>query len=850
MTLRTAVNLTIPCLLALCSRASASGPFIYGYVSSFGQQSAATSQANMDWLASYHVNDVQFYDWQWKQHVPLAGTVQAPAASWSDIAGRTNYRQTVQGLIAACHADGMKAMNYNLINGAWAGYGQDGSGVSYKWGLWHASNGTQQWSDPLPAGWSAPALYMFNPADPNWQNYIFSREADAINAYGFDGWQADQLGNPGQVYTFSGASVNVASTFAGFLNNAKTALNTSVIFNNVGGYGLQSVASQTNNDAIYVECWPQTGQVTYNDLKTVIDESLNWGNGKPVVLAAYMDSNLSSGTFGTAGVLLTDATIFANGGTHLELGDGGHMLSQPYFPNHNVTLSAGLANTLHSYYDFIVANQGWLYAGMANSANRTVLTGVPSAAVATAGDVWTLTRTSATNHRQMINLINLVGESTINWTDATGAAQAPTAQSNLPVKYYYGSGTISSVSFASPDISSPPVQSLAFQTGSDGNGNYVTFTVPALYYWDTIMLNTAAVSSGWASSAGGSWTRTAGNWTNGTPGLAGDTATFGSGPGLTGAGAITLDGNVYVGHLVFNNTNSYTIAQGSAGTLTIDNIDGSGNPDITVVAGNHTISAPVALANGVTVNTAAGASMNISGALAGTGGLTKTGAGLLELSGSGGYTGTTNITGGTLKFNIASGTPTIAAGVTATVASGATLELAGSVSALGTAVGNREHIVNNSLGDVGAAAGLVVSGTNQVVGSIDGSGTTQVNAGSDLTANHIIQSALVIGGAAGSPGLVTINASGASGNPLGVPSGFVVARSLTPSGPFGAGESSFASVSSVGDGVDVAAVSLGNSVGGDPSPVPEPSTLLLALLAVLGVVSAQFMRRHFQFQTV
>src|SRR6267154_1275796 len=210
MKLRTAVNLTIPCLLALCSRASASGPFIYGYVSSFGQQSAATSQADMDWLASYHVNDVQFYDWQWKQHVPLAGTVQAPAASWSDIAGRTNYRQTVQGLIAACHADGMKAMNYNLINGAWAGYGQDGSGVSYTWGLWHASNGTQQWSDSLPAGWSAPALYMFNPADPNWQNYIFSREADAINAYGFDGWQADQLGNPGNVYTFSGASVNVA----------------------------------------------------------------------------------------------------------------------------------------------------------------------------------------------------------------------------------------------------------------------------------------------------------------------------------------------------------------------------------------------------------------------------------------------------------------------------------------------------------------------------------------------------------------------------------------------------------------------------------------------------------------
>ena len=80
------------------------------------------------------------------------------------------------------------------------------------------------------------------------------------------------------------------------------------------------------------------------------------------------------------------------------------------------------------------------------------------------------------------------------------------------------------------------------------------------------------------------------------------------------------------------------------------------------------------------------------------------------------------------------------------IGSGATLELAGSVSALSSGA-SRVNIVNNS----SAAAGLLVSGTHQRVGNIDGSGTTQVNAGSDLTANHIIQNALVIGGAAGSP---------------------------------------------------------------------------------------------------
>ena len=50
--------------------------------------------------------------------------------------------------------------------------------------------------------------------------------------------------------------------------------------------------------------------------------------------------------------------------------------------------------------------------------------------------------------------------------------------------------------------------------------------------------------------------------------------------------------------------------------------------------------------------------------------------------------------------------------------------------------------------------------------TIDGNGTTTINSGSSLIANHIIQSSLVIGGTAGSPATVTIAASDAKGNPL------------------------------------------------------------------------------------
>jgi hypothetical protein len=110
----------------------------------------------------------------------------------------------------------------------------------------------------------------------------------------------------------------------------------------------------------------------------------------------------------------------------------------------------------------------------------------------------------------------------------------------------------------------------------------------------------------------------------------------------------------------------------------------------------------------------------------------------------------------------------------------------------------------------------------------------------------------VIGGDAGSLGLVTIDASDVSGNPLDQPSSMVVAGSLTSSSPFGAGGINSANLSTTAtDSPAPPPISAGNSaLIGNVSSVPEPSTLLLALFAVLGVVTAQLARRYFRSQTV
>lgn len=467
-------------------------PVIYGYLSKFPSQSSATSSNTIAWMAKYHINYVQFYDWQWKQHIPLAGTVQSPAASWSDIANRTIYRQTVMDMIDACHANGMLAMNYNLLYGAYGNYQSDGSGVSSQWGLYNSPGGSQ-WTVGLPASWAggSGALAMFNPANTNWQNYLFNRENDVFAAYsGFDGWHVDQLGDFGVKYDSSGAALDVWNTFAGFLNNAKAATGKRIVFNNVGAYGMFSTCSQVDADAVYVECWEGNGQATYNDLKATIDNGIAWSGGKSVVLAAYMNRGKGSGNFGIPGVLLTDATIFASGGTHLELGDDGKMLCNEYFPNVNVTMSAALADTLKDYYDFIITYQDYLYGGFTNSGNAISLS-IASTNVAAPQKVWAFAKVK--NGQHMLNLINLVGENSINWRDDLGNYPVPTAQANFTAKYYYGSGTPASVQVASPDINhGGTFQNLSFTTGSDGGGNYVSFTVPSLAYWDLILINTAA----------------------------------------------------------------------------------------------------------------------------------------------------------------------------------------------------------------------------------------------------------------------------------------------------------------------------------------------------------------------
>jgi autotransporter-associated beta strand protein len=323
----------------------------------------------------------------------------------------------------------------------------------------------------------------------------------------------------------------------------------------------------------------------------------------------------------------------------------------------------------------------------------------------------------------------------------------------------------------------------------------------------------------------------------------------------TGAGTLTID-------LASSLTGTTTVAAGmlqttptgtiSAGPLIVSTAGGvnstlSLNNDQTVSSLSGTAvgggTARVSVAGGTTFTVAQSGNTTFAGSVALSGSaatLIKSGPGTLEVDGPPTFSAGSllTISGGFLKFNIVSGSAVISNGVTATVSNSATLELAGSVSSLSSAA-NRVNIANNST----ATSGLLVSGANQQVGFIDGSGTTQVNAGSDLTASHIIQSALVIGGTSNSHGVVTIDASDASGNPLASGGGLSLGSTLAPSDSFGYGATSSSSLAGMGDSTTAIELSSGASAGGGVvSAVPEPSTLVLVSLGLSALGSRAFRR--------
>jgi autotransporter-associated beta strand protein len=255
------------------------------------------------------------------------------------------------------------------------------------------------------------------------------------------------------------------------------------------------------------------------------------------------------------------------------------------------------------------------------------------------------------------------------------------------------------------------------QTSVSGVGNGFSVSVPYRSIYVYLLSPIDQVSAAWNLAGGGSWgAGTNWNW-NRAPKNPGDVATLGD--AIAGAAAaLTLDGDRTLTSLTFDNTlgGSYTISPGTAvpsSKLILAN-PGPSAASITVSAGDHSITAPVQMDSDANVGTAAGSRLNIRGQIGEAGGpktLTKTGSGLLTLSGANSYTGATLIVGGVLEL------------------------------------ASTGQILADSPISTADAGTFQINGGSHTVGTINGSGATNVLAG-DLTVSSIAQGILTLGAGA------------------------------------------------------------------------------------------------------
>ncbi|MDY3979185.1 MAG: glycoside hydrolase family 66 protein [Tidjanibacter sp.] len=449
----------------------------YGFLSDFSLKTRSQIESVVEFLNSCHINGLQYYDWMYDHHHPLAGTVANPESSWLDIIGRTNYRQTISDYIDAAHTRGIASMWYDLCYGAleWA----ERDGASWRWGVYKDSAHSQLDYHPLPAFRSN--IYLMNPSNQDWLDYFAARADEVYEVFDFDGFHIDQLGSRGTRYDYNGQRIDLPAGYGKFIDKMKSAQpDKQLAFNAVSRYGQNRIAA-AQVDFLYNEVWT----TSFDELKTIIDENATLSDAeKNTVLAAYMNYNKSpkSGEFNSAAVLLADAVIFALGGSHLELGE--HMLCSEYFPNSDLSMSSELRKSIVAYYDFLTAYENLLRDGMTETtASVTSRTdGISLCGWAPQrGKVLCLTKSNS--DCEVVHLLNFVDAVHTDWRDDAASQPTPNEITDLSIRV--GSArSVKNVWAASPDIDGGVPHEVDYSVA----GNFVSLKVPSLKYWTMIVI--------------------------------------------------------------------------------------------------------------------------------------------------------------------------------------------------------------------------------------------------------------------------------------------------------------------------------------------------------------------------
>lgn len=448
----------------------------YGFLSSYQKMSDLAVDKVINKLNRYHINGVQFQDWHYKHHWPLAQDDEGnPLESYLDIASRTSHLSTIKKYIDSIHKYGMKAIFYNLCFGALDDALEDG--VNEKWSLYLDDNAEEKAVHELSEPFKS-SIYIMNPANEDWQKYLLKRNSDIYKELEFDGYQIDQLGDRGLLYDYAGDRIKLDDTYGNFINAMKNGHpDKELIMNAVTQYGSENIIKTGKVSFAYNEVWEDK----FSDLIDIIEKNNSFrAGGIPTVFAAYMNYDVGSGYFNTPGVLLADAVMFAAGGSHLELGE--HMLTTEYFPNNNMAMKPELEKSIIVYYDFMTAYQNLLRDGgefnkvSISSENIKIKSWEPALG-------YVVTICKKFSPYQVVHLLNFTDADSVSWKDSLGTMPEPERIERFSITMDV-TEPVERIWMASPDSNLGVPSELDF----DQDSGRITVEVPSLKYWDMLVI--------------------------------------------------------------------------------------------------------------------------------------------------------------------------------------------------------------------------------------------------------------------------------------------------------------------------------------------------------------------------
>jgi len=361
----------------------------------------------IDTARRLHLTDVQCYDWAYR-HADLLGGGE----DYADPLGGTISLATVRAVARELHRVGSAALGYAAVYAV----GEE------EWPRWRDGALLDAAGESVSLG---DFLCIVDPAGEPWATHFSEDLAAAVAELGFAGFHLDQYGWPKTARRADGVVVDVAASFASLIRRLRADLgDIRLVFNNVNDFPTPRTA-KLPQDAVYIEPWEPNSDL--GSLARLADRARRDGRGKPVVLAAYQHCyETASVEDADLALRFTQATLLSHGATQLIAGEGGNILTDPYYVRNRVA-EASTWRILREHADFAVEYDELLLdpavidvtdsvTGPYNDDVDVEFEGLPVLRDAQPGTIWR--RVTGAGERTVVHLIDLVDQVDTRWDAA------------------------------------------------------------------------------------------------------------------------------------------------------------------------------------------------------------------------------------------------------------------------------------------------------------------------------------------------------------------------------------------------------------------------------------------------